>query len=235
MSSSTVSPALENPNKGWGVGGIENNVWLRAAYGIIATLGIFGNLLTCFVLLRVRELRNRTSYFIVHLAFADIITSIWVIPFHLFPQMPPIPSGIAGEIMCRVYISKFFLWVSIFSSIYSLLAVTMERFVAIVHPTKYKVLFTPGKCICIIFFTWMMGVISNSYFLFNYHVLEEECVIEAWPSRAYDILIGIYTICAVYIIPLTTMLVAHYKMIVTLRFQARALRGRQEENTGKSL
>ena len=231
----TLTEEDTDPGKGWGVGGIENEPWLRAIYGIIATLGIVGNLLTCFVLLRIRELRTRTSYFIIHLAVADFVTSVWVIPFHLFPMVPQIPPGILGEVMCRVYLSKYFLWVTIFCSIYSLLTVTIERFVAIIHPLRYKIFFTRGTCFLLMMLCWVIGILSNLYFLFNYHVSSGECVFKPWPNRAYDIVIGFYTLSIVYVIPLVTMLAAHYKMISRLREQARAMNMGGQDHTGKSM
>ena len=69
---------------GWSAeGAFEDQVWLRAVYGIIAVLGIIGNFLVMFTVARVPSLQNLTNMFIVSLAVSDFIVSVFLIPLHL--------------------------------------------------------------------------------------------------------------------------------------------------------
>ncbi|XP_022086337.1 allatostatin-A receptor-like [Acanthaster planci] len=213
--------------QGWGVGGIENSIPVRITYTIIACLGIAGNFIVIFALIKVPSLRNCTSYFIIHLAATDLITSIWVIPFHMLSVVPHIPEGLGGELVCRLFLSKYPLWVTIFASVYSMVCVTMERFFAVVYPLKYKALYTTSRIVPMIVSCWLVGAVSNWFFFYNYdYVSGKGCIFVSWPSSAVSAVIGVYIFAVVYFIPITTMLVAHWKMIKSLKKQASSLEGK---------
>ncbi|XP_033635679.1 adenosine receptor A2a-like [Asterias rubens] len=125
---------------GWSAeGAFEDQVWLRAVYGIIAVLGITGNFLVMFTVARVPSLQNLTNMFIVSLAVCDFIVSVFLIPLHL-GFVIPVPKGFGGELLCRLLLSKFPLWASFVSSVLSLTCVTLERYFSIVHPLRYKIM-----------------------------------------------------------------------------------------------
>ncbi|XP_071476846.1 galanin receptor 2b-like [Diadema antillarum] len=217
---------------GWAVNRIDNSAIVRTIYGLISFTGMTGNALVCLVLLRVPSLRTRTSQFIIHLAVTDFMTSFWVIPFHLFPSTPPIPGGFAGELMCRFYVSKYMLWVTVFASVYSLVSVTMERFFAIVYPIKYKVTFSLRYSLVIMVGCWLVGAISNSFFFYVYDYDGEGCQFVPYPTTYLQKVIGVYIFMLIYFIPITLNLVCHAKMIKTLRAQANSLDGHMETGRG---
>lgn len=68
----TTEDGVPNMDTGWAVG-IEQNIFVRIFYGCIATVGITGNFLVCFALIRVPALRSRASQLIVHLSVIDMI------------------------------------------------------------------------------------------------------------------------------------------------------------------
>ncbi|XP_071789677.1 galanin receptor 2b-like [Asterias amurensis] len=223
------SSDADSGQQGWGVGGIENSLPIRIFYTIIACLGITGNFVVIFALIRVPSLRNCTSYFIMHLAFSDLVTSFWVIPFHMLSveATASVPDGFGGELLCRVFFNKYPLWLTIFASAYSMLCVTMERFFAIVYPLKYKSLFTPCRTAPMMVCCWLVGAGSNWFFFYNYdYVSGKGCVFVPWPSKAVNAVIGVYIFAVVYFIPITTMLGAHWKMIKALKRQASFLKGK---------
>ncbi|XP_011665444.2 gastrin/cholecystokinin type B receptor-like [Strongylocentrotus purpuratus] len=219
------STAANVDGLGWSVSRIENSSLARTIYGLIALIGMSGNALVCFVLLRVPSLRTRTSQFIIHLAVTDFITSFWVIPFHLFPFTPPIPRGFAGELMCRFYVSKYLMWVSIFASVYSLVSITLERYFAIVHPIKYKTTFSLKYSIVIMIGCWLVGAISNSFFFYVYDYEDGTCLFLPYPTLYLQKVIGVYIFSLIYFIPITLNLVCHARMVQTLKKQAKLLEG----------
>ncbi len=217
---------------GWGVGGIENSTAIRTVYGLIAFIGILGNALVCYALIRVANLRKRTSSFIIHLAITDLITCIWVIPFHLFPSTPSVPDGIAGELMCRLFISKYPFWATVFASVYSLVTINIERYIAIVHPTKFKAWFTLTRVIIMMLLCWVIGIVSNSFFFYLYDHKDGNpmCTFIFWPSTQVQKFVGVYIFSLIYIIPIAVMLWAQLKMVNALKLQAKSLTQKNEQN-----
>lgn len=217
---------------GWGVGGIENNPGVRTVYGLIAFIGIIGNFAVCFALVRVASLRRRTSSFIIHLSFTDLLTSMWVIPFHLFPVSPSVPGGIAGELMCRLYLSKYPFWATCFASVYSLLTINLERYVAIVYPTKFKVWFTPVRGFALMSICWVIGLLSNSFFFKLYdYAGGPGCAFSPWSTKEVQrFLYGVYVFALIYIVPIAIMLIVQLKMVRALRIQADVLSNKKQNN-----
>ncbi|XP_041461302.1 neuropeptide SIFamide receptor-like [Lytechinus variegatus] len=82
MSGFSSSTQEASDNSGWS-SGFDDQVWIKFCYGVIAVLGIFGNFMVMFTVARVRSLRTLTNMFIVSLAAADFITSVFLIPLHL--------------------------------------------------------------------------------------------------------------------------------------------------------
>ncbi|XP_071849399.1 allatostatin-A receptor-like isoform X2 [Apostichopus japonicus] len=212
----TERPRMET---GWAVG-IEHNIFVRVIYGFIAAVGITGNFLVCFALIRLPALRNRTSQFIIHLSVTDMLTCVWVIPFHFFPSTPSVPDGFLGEFICRVFVSKYPLWVTIIASIYSLLSVNLERFVAIVYPLVYKNMFTIKKSLFIMLLCWLIGSFANMWFFYNfdYDSSVKSCIFVPFSSRV-QLFIGVYVFILIYVFPITANTFAQYYMIKTLKQQ----------------
>lgn len=223
VNSSTAPSFGEVRDSGWAVSDIERSAFVRVTYAIIASFGLTGNMLVVFVLFRIPSLRNRTSHFIIHLALTDFLTCVWIIPFNLFPGSPALPSGVFGEMLCRLFINKFPLWATIFASVYSLVCVHLERFVAIVYPMQYKIIFAPGKSILFMVGCWIIGIISNGYFWLIYSNEEGLCSIQPYPHPAIQRLVGVYTFCVVYIIPIGFNFFSHKKMIAELKGKAKVL------------
>ena len=214
---------------GWAVSDIENSTIVRVIYGIITLVGLVGNFLVCFTLIRIPALRSRTSHFIIHLAVSDMLTLTWVIPFHLFPYVPMLPQQPGYDALCRLFFSKFPLWSTIFASAYSLLLVTTERFTAIVFPIKYKTIFSKRNSAFMMAACWIIGIVSNIYNFRIFALRDGVCTVE-WPNIHYQRFIGVYTISVVYLFPISFMMYAHYKMITQLKQRVKEMDARR---TGK--
>ncbi|XP_022081074.1 histamine H2 receptor-like [Acanthaster planci] len=216
-------------NAGWAVSEIENSMAVRAIYGIIAVLGIAGNFLVCLVLLRVPSLRSQTSNFLVHLALVDLVVCIWAVPFHLFPHAPDPSPGFWGDLKCRLYSSKFPLWTTAQVSICSLVTVNLERYIAIVHPIKYKNIYTPRNTAIMIGTCWAVGIITNSYTFYVYGNDEYgRCSFFGWPTKGFQVVLGLWNFTSYYLAPFAFMVLTQWKVIKTLKVQARTLKEKRE-------
>jgi 7 transmembrane receptor (rhodopsin family) len=68
---------------------------------------------------------------------ASIILLLWsTVPVTVFPMSN---SSLRDQFVCHVWLSRFLPWSLLFASTYSVLAITIERFLAIVHPVVHKV------------------------------------------------------------------------------------------------
>ncbi|XP_077984031.1 allatostatin-A receptor-like [Glandiceps talaboti] len=185
---------------------------------IIAIVGILSNFVVIVVMLGRQSLRSQLTYKLtVSLAVADFISSVFLIPRTLRGFFP-IPSGILGEIYCRTFKATF-LWVSLVASTYSLLAITVERYFAIVHPLSYNTQRRKPSASLIIIVVWLSAFIMQSFCVYNnsYDAEQQTCRYK-WPfGEWYQTFAGIGLFFATYFIPLLLLLLAYGRIFMVLR------------------
>ncbi|KAI4884446.1 hypothetical protein NFI96_032116 [Prochilodus magdalenae] len=120
---------------------------------IIAVLSIAGNVLVCWAVAINSTLKNATNYFLVSLAVADILVGCLAIPFAI-----TISIGLLSDFYGCLFLACFVL-VLTQSSIFSLLAVAVDRFLAVKIPLRYKELVTGKRAREIITILWILSFI----------------------------------------------------------------------------
>jgi hypothetical protein len=113
---------------------VAANVIIGIVLYTITLCSIFGNILVIVAVLSLRRLRSSvTNYFIVSLAFADLMVSMLVMPFAaIFEILDYWPFGLA---FCDAY--QAFDILSATASILNLCVIALDRFMAITSPFTY--------------------------------------------------------------------------------------------------
>lgn len=120
---------------------------------VIAVLSIIGNVLVCWAVAINSTLKNATNYFLVSLAVADILVGCLAIPFAI-----TISIGLRSDFYGCLFLACFVL-VLTQSSIFSLLAVAIDRYLAVKIPLRYKELVTGKRARKIITILWILSFI----------------------------------------------------------------------------
>lgn len=117
----------------------------------IAVLAVLGNVLVCWAVWLNSNLQNVTNYFVVSLAAADIAVGVLAIPFAI-----TISSGFCASCHSCLFFACFVL-VLTQSSIFSLLAIAIDRYIAIRLPLRYNGLVTGTRAKGIIGVCWVLS------------------------------------------------------------------------------
>lgn len=120
---------------------------------VIALVSIVGNVLVCWAVAINSTLKNATNYFLVSLAVADILVGCLAIPFAI-----TISIGLRSDFYGCLFLACFVL-VLTQSSIFSLLAVAIDRYLAVKIPLRYKELVTGKRAREIITILWILSFI----------------------------------------------------------------------------
>ncbi|KAM3869372.1 adenosine receptor A2b [Diretmus argenteus] len=129
------------------------NTFYIAIELIIAVLSISGNILVCWAVAINTTLKNATNYFLVSLAVADILVGCLAIPFAI-----TISTGIVLDFYGCLFLACFVL-VLTQSSIFSLLAIAIDRYLAVKIPLRYKELMTGKRARKIITILWILSFV----------------------------------------------------------------------------
>ena len=193
--------------------------WILILKLILAIVGIIGNSAVIHIFQRTNKSKhNATNTFIAALACADLITSICHIPH---PKLSQVDQNILGRFYCKFVDSANIMWVSIVASVFTLTTLSVERYLAVAHPTGYKRLFTKKRTVGIIIGLWLTSFAINA--LLSYYVTfvrDGKCAI-VFSSHGYQIFIGISAFLIKYFIPVILMIIVNIATIRILKHQAK--------------
>ncbi|XP_070773575.1 adenosine receptor A2b [Enoplosus armatus] len=136
---------------------------------VIAVLSISGNILVCWAVAINSTLKNATNYFLVSLAVADILVGCLAIPFAI-----TISIGIHLDFYGCLFLACFVL-VLTQSSIFSLLAIAIDRYLAVKIPLRYKELMTGKTAREIIAILWILSFVIGLIPFFGWNLKYPSC------------------------------------------------------------
>nr|XP_015832228.2 5-hydroxytryptamine receptor 4 [Nothobranchius furzeri] len=208
-------------------------VVLTVLLSIIIIITVFGNLLVMVALCKDRHLRKKkTNYFIVSLAFADLLVALVVMPFAAIELTTG--QWLYGEIFCLVRTSLDVLLTT--ASILHLCCIALDRYYAICcQPLVYRLKMTPvrvalmlGGCWIIPTFISFLPVMQSWNAIGIEDIIEERralmggsndtsCVfLVNWPYALICSVVAFY-------VPLALMVLAYQRIYVTAMTHVRQI------------
>ncbi|XP_028398863.1 adenosine receptor A2b-like [Dendronephthya gigantea] len=129
----------------------------------IAILAVLGNTVVLVLTWMERSLHQPSKYFIASLAVADILVGIFVAPLNyysllLFKQPEPVDMP--------VHLCRFAVWIDTFAlttSIYTLTAISFDRYLKISKPFQYKIQMTTSKTFRLIFIIYFISAVIATF------------------------------------------------------------------------
>ena len=159
-------------------------VWLRIAlYSIIMSASLISNVLVIFVIGCNRFLQKSTNLFVLNLVVCDlaiVASCMWV-------QMVVAVSRdwILGKLYCKV--NSYMQMMSILASVFTLVAISCDRFVAVMYPLKAH-LSKRSTSLCILFIWALSACIALPAFYYRSYSeqrwsehVQRDCDDISWP------------------------------------------------------
>nr|CAH0112594.1 unnamed protein product [Daphnia galeata] len=128
-------------------------VIIYSLYGIVFVLALVGNMVVCAVVFTSIRKWTVTNFFIVNMAAGDILMAFFCIPFTFVPTFVLLYWPF-GATMCRIV--SFSQAVSVFVSAYTMVAISSDRYLAIVYPLRPRM--TRKQAKWIIAAVWLAAV-----------------------------------------------------------------------------
>jgi allatostatin A receptor len=124
-------------------------------FGIIVVVGLLGNLLVVIVVMANQQMRSTTNLLIINLALADLLFIVFCVPFTAVDYM--LPYWPFGDVWCKMV--QYLIVVTAYASVYTLVLMSLDRFLAVVHPIASIYVRTERNASSAILVTWVLIVL----------------------------------------------------------------------------
>lgn len=165
MTFSTNAPVNERDDV------IDNNfvqIFFCILYSTVFVLGVFGNVLVCYVVLRNRAMQTVTNIFITNLALSDILLCVLAVPFT--PLYTFMGRWAFGRTLCHLV--PFAQGCSIYISTLTLTSIAIDRYFVIIYPFHPRMKLS--TCIGIIVGIWIISLLATLPYGMYVKVFSEE-------------------------------------------------------------
>nr|XP_012315588.1 neuropeptide FF receptor 1 isoform X1 [Aotus nancymaae] len=191
------------------------------AYALIFLLCMVGNALVCFIVLKNRHMRTVTNMFILNLAVSDLLVGIFCMPTTLVDNL--ITGWPFDNATCKM--SGLVQGMSVSASVFTLVAIAVERFRCIVHPFREKL--TLRKALVTIAVIWALALLIMCPSAVTLTVTREEhhfmvdarnrayplySCWEAWPEKGMRRVYTTVLFSHIYLAPLALIVVMYARI-----------------------
>uniref|UniRef100_A0A4W4FRT7 G-protein coupled receptors family 1 profile domain-containing protein n=1 Tax=Electrophorus electricus TaxID=8005 RepID=A0A4W4FRT7_ELEEL len=179
-------------------------------YVLIFVTGVVGNLLTCTVITKHRKMRTPTNLYLFSLAVSDLLVLLFGMPLEIYDLWQNYPFPFA-EGVCSF---KVFLFETVcFASVLNVTVLSVERYVAVVHPLKTRYAVTNKHAQRVIGGVWLASLVcaipNTSLHGLRYYYLPEKVLESATcnllkPQWIYNLVIQVTTVLF-YFVPMVVI------------------------------
>ncbi|XP_054264647.1 dopamine D2-like receptor [Macrosteles quadrilineatus] len=177
-------------------------------------LTLFGNVLVILAVFRERSLQTATNYYIISLALADLLVAVVVMPFAVYFQ-------VNGEWGLPAFACDFYIAMDVTcstSSIFNLVAISIDRYIAVTQPIKYAKQKNNSRAWLLIVLVWVVSIAIGSPIVLGLNYTPNRipglCIF-------YNTDFIIYSSLSSFYIPCVVMVYLYYSIFKALRNRAK--------------
>ena len=138
---------------------LEAKIALATWLGVAGLLTIVGNGIVLWLIFRKRSLRTISNLFLTSLAAADFLVGLFTDPVWIVIRF------LGYHYSNKTYIETFgrsidYVWIhTTVATTFNLCCVSLDRYVAIIHPLRYHDFLTNRRCYLLIASVWFMSLV----------------------------------------------------------------------------
>nr|XP_029710436.1 RYamide receptor-like [Aedes albopictus] len=189
-------------------------------YVLIFVTAVIGNSIVLFIVQSNPRMRTVTNYFITNLAVGDLMMTLFCVPF-TFISMFVLQYWPFGLGMCRLV--NYTQAVSVLVSAYTLVAISGDRYIAIMWPLKPRITKTCSKVL--IGVVWVIALITAAPIAIfstldmpsKWHaVCDLPICKEIWPSKEQESYYTTTLLMTQFVIPLLVLIYTYTRIAIVV-------------------
>ncbi|CAO1408718.1 unnamed protein product [Diamesa serratosioi] len=189
-------------------------------FGVIGIAGLVGNALVVLVVAANPLMRSTTNILIINLAIADLLFVIFCIPATAIDYI--LPDWPFGDMWCKVV--QYMIVVTCHASVYTLVLMSLDRFLAVVHPISSISIRTQRNAFLAIIIAWLVIITTaipvgithgEVFYISRDHEVNTACLFlsgEGYSHPAFQISFFLSS----YVVPLALISILYMGMLLRL-------------------
>lgn len=130
---------------------------LSTWYGLAGLAAIIGNAIVLWLLARNESLRTISNLFLTSLAAADFLVGTVIAPVWIITRCLKYNANTYVKTHGK---ANDYLWIhTTVATTFNLCCVSLDRYIAIIHPLRYQGLLTKTRCYVFIAIVWLMSLV----------------------------------------------------------------------------
>ncbi|XP_041273141.1 somatostatin receptor type 4 [Onychostruthus taczanowskii] len=219
------------PERGGSAAEIAGMVVLQCIYGLVCLLGLLGNALVIFVILRYAKMKTATNIYLLNLAIADELFMLSV-PF--VATAAALRRWPFGRALCRTVLGVDGL--NMFSSVFCLTVLSLDRYIAVVHPLRAASYRRPRVAKLVNGGVWLLALLVASPIpVFAGTAVTRDGRAVAcdllWPSPAWAAAFVVYSSALGFVLPVVAMALCYLLLAGKMRVVAQGVGWQQRRRS----
>uniref|UniRef100_A0A3B5MB38 Opioid receptor, delta 1b n=1 Tax=Xiphophorus couchianus TaxID=32473 RepID=A0A3B5MB38_9TELE len=204
-------------------------VCITALYSLVCVVGLLGNVLVMYGVIRYTKMKTATNIYIFNLALADALATS-TLPFQSAKYL--MSTWPFGELLCKAVIAIDYY--NMFTSIFTLTMMSVDRYIAVCHPVKALDFRTPAKAklinVCIWILSSAVGVPVMIMAVTKGYFRNTACTLRfPKPEWYWDTVMKICVFIFAFVVPVLVITICYGLMILRLK-NVRLLSGSKEKD-----
>ncbi|XP_059933166.1 somatostatin receptor type 1 [Gadus macrocephalus] len=193
-----------------------SKVIIPSIYALVCCVGLTGNAMVIYVILKYAKMKTATNIYILNLAIADELFMLSV-PF--LATSAAVRHWPFGSLMCRLVLSVD--GINMFTSIFCLTVLSVDRYVAVVHPIKAARYRRPTVAKVVNVCVWALSLlVILPIIVFADTVPAPDGGVDCnflWPDAAWSEAFVVYTFLLGFLLPVAAICLCYCLMVARMR------------------
>uniref|UniRef100_A0A667XJB4 G protein-coupled receptor 101 n=1 Tax=Myripristis murdjan TaxID=586833 RepID=A0A667XJB4_9TELE len=145
-----------------------NSVVKMVLISLIVCVSLFGNVVVLLVFQRKPQLLHVANRFVLNLLLADLLQTVLVMPFAIASTVPgvwPLDARLCQALVVLMHLFAF-------AGVNTIIVVSVDRYLAIIHPLSYPTRMTPHLGTNLIICTWVLSLLQSTPPLYGWGVID---------------------------------------------------------------
>ncbi|NWJ03971.1 SSR4 protein, partial [Crypturellus undulatus] len=217
----------------WGskAGEIAGMVVIQCIYALVCLLGLLGNSLVIFVILRYAKMKTATNIYLLNLAIAD---ELFMLSIPFVATSAALHHWPFGRALCRTVLGVDGL--NMFTSVFCLTVLSLDRYIAVVHPLRAATYRRPRVAKMVNGGVWLLSLLVASpipIFAGTATTHDGQAVAcnLLWPSPAWSAAFVVYTTLLGFLLPVLAMGLCYLLIVGKMRAVAQRVGWQQRRRS----